>query len=160
MAEEKQKLLTNLVLIVDDTRILLGKKKRGIGAGRYNGYGGKVDIGETVEESLVREVFEESGLLLTQYEKIGVLQLETPEFENEMHIFASDGFSGELRETEEMAPEWFSIEHIPYEEMWQSDPLWYPYFLGGEKFVGKVIFDENHQVIESEIQPIGVLGEL
>lgn len=151
---KKEKLLTNLCLIVDDGRILLGKKKRGIGAGRYNGYGGKVDAGETVEESLLREVFEESGLILKKYQKIGILQLETPQFENEMHIFASDSFEGELRETAEMTPEWFWEQDIPFEEMWQSDSLWFPYFLGGQKFLGRVIFDEDDQVLESSIEPV------
>ncbi len=160
MNDEKQKLLTNLCLVIDDNRILLGKKKRGIGAGLYNGYGGKVDIDETIEEALIREVFEESGLILKSFEKIGVLKLETPEFDNEMHIFASKDFEGELRETPEMAPEWFLAEDIPYDEMWQSDPLWYPYFLSGEKFIGSVLFDENHQVLESSIEPVGFLGEI
>lgn len=160
MSDQKQKLITNLALIIDEDRILLGKKKRGIGASRYNGYGGKVDPGETVEDSLVREVFEESGLVLTKYEKIGVLQLETPLFDNEMHIFASNAFSGELRETPEMAPEWFSMENIPYDEMWQSDSLWYPYFLAGDKFVGRIVFDENDEVVESLIEPIATSGFL
>jgi 8-oxo-dGTP pyrophosphatase MutT (NUDIX family) len=160
MSEQKPKLLTNLALIIDDNRILLGKKKRGIGAGLYNGYGGKVDQGETIEESLVREVFEESGLVLTDFEKMGVLQLETPEFYNEMHIFSSKNFTGDLRGTAEMEPEWFLPEDLPYDEMWQSDPFWYPYFLSGERFIGRVVFDENHQVIECTIDPVGFLGEI
>jgi len=62
------KILT-LVLVVDKRpegtwRMLLGMKKRGFGAGKWNGFGGKVEPGETVEDGAMRELHEEAGLLL------------------------------------------------------------------------------------------------
>lgn len=151
---EKQKIITNLCLILDDNRILLGKKKRGLGEGFYNGYGGKVIPGETIEDSLVREVFEESGLVLNSYEKVGILQLSLPDLDVEMHIFASNDYRGELVETEEMAPEWFFSDEIPFAEMWQSDALWYPYFLSGQKFLGRVVFAEENSVTDFFIEDV------
>eukprot|EP00056_Hartaetosiga_gracilis_P017259 m.6783 g.6783 ORF g.6783 m.6783 type:complete len:151 (-) comp5533_c0_seq1:454-906(-) len=42
----------------DRKRILLGMKKRGFGKGKFNGFGGKLEKGETVEEAAVRELQE------------------------------------------------------------------------------------------------------
>ena len=53
---------TSLVFPLDGQgRILLGRKKRGMGYGKWNGFGGKMEIGESMREC-VRELFEECGL--------------------------------------------------------------------------------------------------
>ncbi len=52
--EGKKKKLYTLVFLVDDDRVLLGMKKRGFGAGKWNGFGGKVEPGETIEEAAIR----------------------------------------------------------------------------------------------------------
>lgn len=132
----------------------MAMKKRGFGAGRWNGYGGKIQDGETIEQALEREVQEESGLSLKKYRKIGLMKFENVDKHVEVHIYEADDFEGELVETEEMAPKWFPISQIPYPEMWPSDPLWYPYYLKGQKFEGEVVFDENHKVLSSEIQEV------
>eukprot|EP00729_Bicosta_minor_P028396 gene28396-12164_t len=49
---------------LETSRILLGMKKRGFGAGKWNGFGGKVEVGETIVEGAVREMQEESGLVV------------------------------------------------------------------------------------------------
>ena len=51
----KNKLLT-LVMIIKNDQLLLGMKKRGFGANRWNGFGGKVEIGETILEAATRYV--------------------------------------------------------------------------------------------------------
>ena len=61
MSSKKRKVLT-LVLLREDNRVLLGMKKRGFGAGKWNGFGGKLEPGETVVEAAAREVQEECGL--------------------------------------------------------------------------------------------------
>jgi len=54
---------TTLVFPIDEqNRILLGRKKRGFGANKYNGFGGKLDDGESFRECAIRELYEESGL--------------------------------------------------------------------------------------------------
>ena len=47
------KLLT-LLFVLEPGRVLLGMKKRGFGVGRWNGFGGKVQEGETIEEGAIR----------------------------------------------------------------------------------------------------------
>jgi 8-oxo-dGTP pyrophosphatase MutT (NUDIX family) len=48
---------------VTDGEVLLGMKKRGFGVGKFNGFGGKVESGESVPDAAVRELREESGLI-------------------------------------------------------------------------------------------------
>lgn len=152
-----RKLLT-LVLIVQDGKILLGMKKRGFGVGRWNGFGGKVQIGESIESAAVRETQEECGLRLTEMIEVGLHEFE---FEKErgnileVHVFRGIRWEGELTETEEMKPAWFSIEAIPYQEMWPDDILWLPIFLQGKKFRTKFLFGEGDQMLEQNIEMIG-----
>ena len=58
-----KKILT-LVFLREDCRVLLGMKKRGFGAGKWNGFGGKIETGETITEAAVREVKEECGYIV------------------------------------------------------------------------------------------------
>ena len=70
-----KKLLT-LCLVSKGDEILLGMKKRGFGEGRWNGFGGKVEQGESVEEAARRELKEESGVVAEKLEKVGIIEFE------------------------------------------------------------------------------------
>lgn len=152
----KDKKITNLGLMRKGDKILLAKKKRGHGAGFWNGYGGKLQPGETVEEALVREIKEEAGVLALLNEKRGVLTFEFSDSDkdNEMHVYEVLDFEGEPSESEEMAPQWFHISEIPFEEMWPSDLHWLAYFLNGKSFKGRFVFDGNNQILKKEISEV------
>ena len=132
-----------LSIICQDSEILLGMKKRGFGAGRWNGFGGKVESGETIAEAAARELFEESNLVAGDLLEIGILIFKfadaTPDLE--VHVFRVDKFTGEPQESEEMRPQWFKIADIPYEQMWADDILWLPLLIAGQKFKGEFVFD-------------------
>ena len=134
-------------------RILLGMKKRGFGTGRWNGFGGKVLPDETIEESLMREVEEESGIKLQDMQKVGFMEFEfkgNPEI-IEVHVYKAEKFSGEVAESEEMKPQWFHVDEIPFSEMWPDDKYWMPLLLSGKKFQGKFIFGESDAILEQEL---------
>ena len=63
MEERKRKVLT-LVFLRREGEVLLGMKKRGFGEGKWNGFGGKVEAGETIVEAAAREVKEECGYVV------------------------------------------------------------------------------------------------
>lgn len=137
-----KKILT-LCIVRETTRILLGMKKRGFGVGQWNGFGGKLEVGETIEEAARRELKEEAGLEVLSMSKKGILDFEfkdAPRF-LEMHIFEVTEFVGKPIETEEMKPQWFNVTELPFTKMWPSDIHWYPYLLANKKFKGKFIFD-------------------
>jgi 8-oxo-dGTP diphosphatase/2-hydroxy-dATP diphosphatase len=151
-----QKKIMTLCCLYDDTRILLGMKKRGFGAGKWNGFGGKINAGETIEQAAKRELKEEAGLSVEKIDKRGVILFE---FENnpeklEVHIFSAHIFSGEPKESEEMRPQWFALDKIPYQDMWPDDIFWMPLMLSGKNFAGTVHFKDTNEIIEYELKEI------
>lgn len=155
----KRTLLT-LVLIVSNEKILLAMKKRGFGAGRWNGFGGKVEAGESIEDSAKRETLEEGGIVVTDMEKVGIHEFEFASQRGEIrevHVFRVERFSGEPQETEEMRPQWFTIDAIPYDEMWPDDIHWLPVFLTGKKFRTKFLFGEGDSVLDNHVEEVETL---
>lgn len=150
-----KKLLT-LCIIHQHPRVLLGMKKLGFGQGRWNGFGGKVAPDETIEDAAKREIREEAGILVDGLEKFGIIEFEfqgNPEIQ-EVHIFRSVDFSGEPSETEEMKPQWFHVDDIPFGEMWPDDKYWFPLFLNGTKFKGSFLFDSSDNILRHELTEV------
>lgn len=146
-----------LVIIQQGDKVLLGMKKRGFGAGRWNGFGGKLHNGETIEHAAKRETFEEANIILDYLEKIGIIDFSwqnKPDFCMEVNVFKAKTFAGIPTESEEMKPQWFDIKEIPYDKMWQDDTHWMPLFLAGKKFKGKFILDDNDNILEKELNEV------
>lgn len=147
-------MILTLCLIHKNGKILLGMKKRGFGIGRWNGFGGKLHKGETIEESAIREIKEEVCIEALEISKRGILNFE---FENdplalEVHIYSIDKYTGTPKETEEMRPQWFSVDKIPFLNMWSDDKFWLPLFLEGKKFKGTFLFDRpSNEEYQSKI---------
>lgn len=147
--------ITTLSIIEDKDKILLAMKKRGFGEGWWNGYGGKVNEGETIEEAMVRELQEESGIITKAYKERAVIEFffSGTDKEVEMHVFEVTEYEGQPEETDEMAPKWFSKEDIPYDKMWPADRNWMPLFFEGKDFDGRAVFDgETKAFIKSDFQ--------
>lgn len=130
-------------MVCKDDRILLGMKKAGFGVGRWNGFGGKVEEGETIEAAALRELREEVGIEAKDMKKVGVLDFTFAEDPKvlEVHIFKATDYSGEPAESNEMRPEWFTFDSIPYSQMWPDDEQWLPLVLEGKSFTGAFHFD-------------------
>lgn len=147
------KKIMTLCIVHQHPKVLLGMKKRGFGTGRWNGFGGKVLPGESIEDAAKRELLEEAGIEVDYLEKYGVLDFEfqgNPEI-LEVHIFKITDFTGEPTEGEEMKPQWYFVDEIPFKEMWPDDIYWIPLFLKGKKFKGKILFGEKDTILEKEI---------
>ena len=131
-----------LLFVVRDGRILLIRKKRGLGAGKINGPGGKLDLRETPLAGAIREVEEEIGVTPTGVEQRGEIRFQfTDGLALHGFVFLASGCDGQPRETDEAAPIWTSVDRIPYGEMWADDALWMPWLLAGRKFSGRALFD-------------------
>jgi 8-oxo-dGTP diphosphatase/2-hydroxy-dATP diphosphatase len=150
------KKLQTLCIIHQHPRILLGMKKRGFGAGRWNGFGGKVSASETIEEAAKREVFEEAGIQIKNLVKVGVINFSFKDKPDilQVHIFKADDFFGEPVESDEMKPQWFHIDNVPFDQMWPDDKYWLPLFLRGKKFQGRFFFGESDVIFERELREV------
>ena len=158
----KPKKIVTLCLIHEHPKLLLGLKKRGFGAGLWNGFGGKVNPDESVEDAARREFREETGIEILNMDKYGTLDFEFQNGETglEMHIFKITEYSGYPVESEEMKPQWFNIDEIPFRDMWSDDIYWFPLFLKNKKFTGRFLFDKpstpeyRAKIIEREVKSL------
>lgn len=144
-----------LMFIVDEARgqVLLIRKKRGLGAGKINGPGGKMDPGETPLECAVRETQEELGVTALDAVKHGELWFQfTDGLALYVDVFRATLWQGEPFETDEAIPHWTPLDAIPFEEMWTDDRYWLSEMVVEKKhFIGKFLFDDD-TMLSREVQ--------
>jgi len=133
-----------LIFIVRQHEVLLIRKKRGLGAGKINGPGGKLEPGETAQQCAHREIREELRIDVAESIDSGRLRFQFIDgYSIDVQVFVATSFQGTPGETEEAVPLWFDIADIPYDEMWADDRLWLPRVLAGERVDGRFIFDDD-----------------
>lgn len=144
-----------LLFVVRDDEILLIRKKRGLGAGKINGPGGRIDADETPLECAIREVQEELLITPTGVEPCGELMFQFVDgLSIHGYVFIARSHDGEPTETDEAIPLWTPVDAIPYDQMWQDDRLWLPLMLKGRRFVGRFLFDGDEMLgHEMDVMP-------
>jgi len=167
LTENKKDFIEGTVCwILKDGKALLQLKTRGISEGKWNAAGGHVEKGETPFECVKREVFEETGLTIGEPTYHGKFKFFFGEGSEEnkkslttpwiIHVFSTDKFAGELKESDEGELRWFEIDKIPFDKMWQDDALWVPLVLEGKRFDGEFVFNEDgKQLIKHELRVDG-----
>ncbi|MFW5995526.1 MAG: 8-oxo-dGTP diphosphatase, partial [Spirochaetia bacterium] len=139
-----------LCFIRRDNKVLLIRKKRGLGAGKINGPGGRIEPGESPEQAAVRETTEEVGLIPAGLIKMADLSFQFADgYSLHCVVFFASRFSGTLEETEEADPFWCRESEIPYESMWADDRLWLSRALNGEPVSGYFSFDGDTMLTHS-----------
>ncbi len=145
-----------ITYIFKDGKVLLINKKTGLGAGKVNAPGGRVEPAEMVVEAAVREVQEETGLTPINVREVGQLSFIFKDgYSLKGFVYFADDCSGEMVETDEADPFWQPVTEIPYEKMWADDELWLPLAIKGKYITGHFIFDGDkmlsHSVKEREL---------
>ena len=72
----------------------------------------------------------------------------------EVHVFRAKDFSGIPAESEEMKPQWFYIDEIPFNSMWSDDQYWFPLLLQDKKFQGKFFLDKSDKILEMNLAEV------
>ena len=150
-----------LLYIIKDGKILLIEKKRGLGKGLYNGVGGKVEKGETPIQAAIRECKEEIGVEPKNVKWRGVIEfINDGSVYSYVHVFIADDFNGEIRETDEAKPEWFPLDRIPYDRMWEDDKTWLPVILKEKKMIyASFEFVDNWgRIVKSSVYELKKIG--
>lgn len=115
---------------------------------------GKVKINEDLKKSAIREIEEEIGLVMAEPEELGYIEFIWPKEEEDKnqrcYIYLSRQFNGELQESEECLPKWFSFDQIPYDQMWDDDKYWYPEILAGKQIKKRFFFNKDNKVLKFE----------
>lgn len=146
-------IVATLMFVVREGKVLLIRKKTGIGQGKINAPGGKIEPGETPLECALRETEEELHIKVKEARFMGDLFFSflcgtTPEIRG--YVFMAEEYEGIPTETREAAPFWADINDVPYEKMWEDDRYWLPYMLAGKKFKAQFLF-EGEKVVAKDV---------
>lgn len=131
-----------LLFLFRGNEVLLMRKKRGLGAGKINAPGGRIDPGETPEQAAVRETREEVGLSARGIREAGQLFFQFADGHS-IHctVFTGREWEGALVETDEADPFWVARDAVPFDQMWADDRHWFPALLRGAPFRGYFTFE-------------------
>ena len=143
-------IVATLCHIIKDISLLLQKKSKGLfGEGKWNGVGGKLKPNESPENCVKREVYEETGLRISELKFHGVLNFfgSRKEIDWIVHVFSTSEFDGKVKSSKEGNLRWFNFEDIPFDEMWADDRYWLPLVLKGKSFKGIFYFDGEGKTI-------------
>lgn len=132
---------------------------------KWNGFGGKVGDkpefkDETIEESLEREGLE-VGIKVLNPQKRGIILFVFYDEQGQAnkvlcHVFFADNFEGEVTASSEMLdPTWFTVENIPWHEMWPNDRIWLEEVFKRDQFLeAEFKFDPTKGLLASEAKMI------
>ena len=151
------KLQSTLVFLRKDDVILLGMKKRSFGQGKWNGIGGKPHPGESIEDTAHRELEEEIGVqakVLVLVARIEFEYFANPHWNQIVSIYFCTSWEGEPSESDEMIPQWFAVDSLPYTKMWPDDFYWMPKILTGKKVIGNFIFGVDEKISDFTLEEV------
>ncbi|WP_150308556.1 8-oxo-dGTP diphosphatase [Planctomonas psychrotolerans] len=137
--------------------VLLGRKKKGLGVGKYVAPGGKLEPGESPREAMVREVQEEVGLRVAADDLVplGLLTYlfpTRPAWSQQSSVYTTTRWTGTPTESDELAPEWFPVGALPLESMWDDAKRWLPAALAGARVERTFTFGADEStVVEPEM---------
>ncbi len=135
------------MFVIDEAKaeVLLIRKKRGLGAGKINGPGGKIDPGETSLECVIRETQEELGITALDPVHHGELWFQFVDgLSMHVDVFVATRHEGTAIETPEAIPLWTRLDALPFDEMWADDVHWLaPILIERRRFIGRFVFDDD-----------------
>lgn len=136
--------------------VLLGLKKTGFGIGRIVTLGGHVEPGESSGQAAVREVFEESGVVVAEedLEPAGSIEFmfpARPEWDMSTVVYRTWNWTGEPEPSTEITPAWYSVDAVPYTQMWEDSAYWLPKVLSGDYFAAAVTLAPDNECVGSVV---------
>lgn len=141
------KLATLCYIRSNDQTLMLHriKKENDMHAGKWNGLGGKFEAGESPEECAIREMHEESGLLVTNPRLHGVITFPAFAGDDDWYtfLFTATEFSGELIDSPEGVLEWIDTDKVLDLNLWPGDKIFIPWLDQNAFFSAKFVYVDN-----------------
>ena len=138
----------------DDSYLMLHrvKKVNDENQDKWIGVGGKFEPEESPEDCLLREVKEETGLLLTDYRYRGIVTFVSNEWGTEyMHLFTADEFEGEMKTCDEGELVWVPKSEIENLNIWEGDKIFFRLLAESERFFSLKLRYEGDKLVDSQI---------
>ncbi len=111
------------------------RKENDINRDKWIGLGGKFEEGESPEDCVLREVREETGLVLTSWQYRGIVTFVSDRYETEyMHLFTADGFTGEMTGDVYKRQAWIRRDMLDTLPQWEGDRIFLRLLEEGEPF--------------------------
>lgn len=146
-----------LLFLRQGDQVLLIHKRRGHGAGKINGPGGKPEPGESPQRCVVRETREEVGIDVLDANLAAVFRfVDTHDHDWLGFVFTATAFAGEPRPSAEALPFWAPVADLPLERMWDDDRYWLPRLLAGERLEGDFLFASG-RLLAHRLRRLGAL---
>ena len=145
--------LTTLCYLEKDNKYLMMhrvKKENDINKDKYIGVGGHFEYGESPDECLMREVFEETGLTLTDYRARGIITFIYGEDVVEyMHLYTADGFEGEIGDCDEGELVWIDKEKVMDLDIWEGDKIFFDLLMKEQPYFSlKLVYSLEDELID------------
>ena len=146
-------ILSTLCYIEKDNQILMlhrTKKQKDANGGKWIGVGGKLEVNESPDECIIREVFEETGLQLHKPQLRAVLTFILPKWENEItFLYTATDFTGTIKECNEGELQWIPKDKIFDLNLWEGDRYFLEPLLHSDTFfTAKLIYDNNDNLVK------------
>ena len=144
---------TSLCYIEKDGKYLMlhrVKKENDVNRDKWIGVGGKFEALETPKECAAREIFEETGLVAKNLAYRGIVNFVCPPYESEdMHLFTTSDFSGELKECDEGRLEWVDKSRLSELNLWEGDYIFLDLLNKNEPFFKLKLTYDGNKLIEA-----------
>jgi 8-oxo-dGTP diphosphatase len=118
---------TTLCYVKQGDKYLLlhrNKKQNDENEGKWIGIGGKFEDKESPEDCMLREVYEETGLTITDYRYRGIVTFISDRWPTEyMHLFTAHGFSGSVTDCDEGELKWIEKSRLADLPQWEGDRI-------------------------------------
>ena len=152
------KLTTLCYIEKNDSYLMLHriKKENDENHDKWIGVGGKFEAGESPEDCLLREVKEETGLILKSYQLRGIVTFVSDEWGTEyMHLFTSDDYEGEMHNCDEGELVWVPKNKIEELKLWEGDKVFLRLLDESREFFSLKLRYEGENLVETVIKKYG-----
>lgn len=124
------------------------KKENDINEGKWIGVGGKLESGESVEECIRREIFEETGYIAQTLSLHGFVVFPGLYYGKDegMFVYSCEDFSGDMIECNEGVLEWINDEEIPDLRMWEGDYHFFDWMKDDCFHSAKIVYQNDHVI--------------